>query len=71
MPDFELVPLSQVVRPKGPHPRSTLYRLNQEHPGLLRRLPGIRDTYIHMPTLRNIEAGARPVERVQSDKHAA
>ncbi len=61
MSDFTLRPLKQVARPNGPHGRSTWYRWNQQHPGLLRRIPGSRDTYVHMPTYREIEATAEPL----------
>jgi hypothetical protein len=61
VPDFDLVPLKMAIRPHGPFGRSTLYRLGEEHPGLLRRIPGMRDTFVHVPTIRAIEATAEPV----------
>jgi hypothetical protein len=61
MPEFELAPLRDVIRPHGPFPRSTLYRLAPDHPGLLRRIEGMRDTFVHLPTLRAIQRAAKPV----------
>ena len=58
---FDLLPLTQVAKPRGPWSRSTLYRWDKERPGLLRRLPGVRGTLVHQPTLRQIEANATPL----------
>ncbi len=60
MLDFDLVPLKNATRPHGPFARSTIYRLAETHPGLLRRLPGMRDTFLHVPTLKRIEGTAEP-----------
>lgn len=59
--DFELVPLTQVARPRGPYARTTLYAKDKQFPGLLRRMPGVRGTLIHVPTLRKLEAAAVPL----------
>ena len=61
MLDFNLVPIKAVARPNGPYGRSTLYRLDAQNPGLLRRLPGMRDTFVHTPTLERIEEAAEPI----------
>lgn len=71
MPDFDLAPLKDVIRPKGPLARTTVYRMGAEHVGLLRRLPGLRDTFVHVPTLRAIMDAAQPITPVSDRKQAA
>lgn len=61
MPDFDIAPLKDVIRPNGPFARTTMYRLGAEHPGLLRRIEGMRDTFVHLPTLRQLQDSAEPV----------
>lgn len=59
--DAKILPLKRVARPAGWAARSTLYKMNEIFPGLLRRIPGQRDTYVHLPTLAEIEATAIPI----------
>jgi hypothetical protein len=68
MLDFNLAPLKAVIRPNGPFGRSTVYRLDAENPGLLRRVPGMRDTFVHMPTLKRIENTAEPINAAGAGK---
>jgi hypothetical protein len=70
VPDFDLAPLKDVIRPNGPFGRSTMYRLGAERPGLLRRIEGMRDTFVHLPTLREVQNVAEPAI-VRSDLRSA